>query len=734
MSDKKDLFIKLRNNKIDSVIKYISDNSDLDYNIKDDAGTYLIFYIITTNNVTLLDKILQTNIKIDVYDSDGRTILYAPIKYGFTNVVETLLKYSENTVGIPIQSIMDDNSNIALHYAIMFKNIECFNLLAPISNCASVDKNGNNALHHATMTRSLHFVEQIYQLNNYTNIQNNSGETPLHIACRTSLPDIANYLITRKSELNIQEYHLQSTPLHYACYSGNDKIVSMLLDNNVDVNIQDFDGNTPLHYCVMHDKINVAHLLLTHHSSINKININLFNINLQLPLHVAFDNLPDNLHTYIELLLPKTNLNFQNKLGISCLHELCRLALWKKYAGILRIKKLDIIIRDFNDMRPIDYVDKKSTNEFIDIIVDSYLHILNAKGKQWPTKWENECKHLFGSNSTHDLPEILDATKKGDLVKCKNSVKTKILSLIDTKQWKCNEKTYPMKEKSSKCIKLDFDERITINTMIGTSLDILCGLLYLIQKHKNIKVGLEGIQITDMSKCDFYKKNIVPGTGTFECILEKYFITWYKNMLHIDPIVKKITTDNINSQNIDFIVLFIRLIHRNGEGHANILLYSKKINEIERFDPFGSGYDNELDVKLDKYFSDIIPKVKYVSPRDYMSTVGFQKIDVSESQNEYIGDPEGYCVAWSLWYVDMRITFPNITRTKLIKYIMQQIGEKHMKYRSIIRNYSRNITKIRDTILNKAELDVNQYVNGEYGIDDGEKIINEINSIVRVNP
>ena len=719
MSDKKDLFNKIRNNKIDSVIKYISENPDLDYNIRDDAGTYLIFYIITTNDIALLNKILQTNIKIDVYDLDGRTVLYNPIKYGFTNIVKSLLQYSENTVGIPIQSIIDDNGNIALHYTIMFKNIECFELLAPISNCASVDKNGNNALHHSILIRSLYFVEKIYQLNNYTNIQNNSGETPLHIACRMSLPDIANYLITQKSELNIQEYHLQSTSLHYACYSGNDKIVKMLLDNDVDVNIQDFNGNTPLHYCMLYDKINVAHLLLTHHLSVNKININLFNVNLQLPLHIVFDTLPDNLHTYIGLLLPKTNLNFQNKLGISCLHEICRLALWKKYAEILKSKKLDIIVRDFNDMRPIDYIDKKSTDEFIDIIVDSYLYILNTKGYQWPTKWENECSHLDNKKE-----------KMVDLPRCKKFIKTKITSLIDSEQVECNEKTYPIKAKSSKCITLDFDERITINTMIGTTLDILSGLLYLIQKHKNVKIVLENIQITDMSKCDFYKKNSVPGTGTFECILEKYFITWYKNMLHVDPIVKKIIIDTMKSTTINFIVFFVRLIHRNGEGHANILLYSKKTNEIERFDPFGSGYDNELDVKLENYFSDIIPNIKYITPRDYMSTVGFQKIDVSESQNEYIGDPEGYCVAWSLWYVDMRITFLNIERTKLIKYIMQQIGEKHMKYRSIIRNYSRNITKIRDNILNKADMEVNQYVNGEYNIDDGENIINEINLII----
>jgi hypothetical protein len=83
-----------------------------------------------------------------------------------------------------------------------------------------------------------------------------------------------------------------------------------------------------------------------------------------------------------------------------------------------------------------------------------------------------------------------------------------------------------------------------------------------------------------------------------------------------------------------------------------------------------------------------------------------------------------------MWYADMRTTFTDISRTKLIKYIIQQIGEKHMKYRSIIRNYSRNITKIRDKLLNVADLDINKYVNGVYNIIDATKIVDEINAML----
>ena len=711
MANKNDLFIKLRENKINDVISFINNNTTLDYNIKDDAGTYLIFYIVAVNNIQLLKSILQTNIKIDLYDSDGRTILYIPIKYGYVDVIKELLHYSNITVGIPIHLLTDDIGNIAIHYTIAFKNTECFNLLLPISNITITDVDGNNALHHAVLHNSLEYVTKIYNRDNNTDIQNSSGESPLHIACRLSLTQIANFLLSQKTNVNVQEFNLQSTPLHYACYSGNEHIVSMLLDHNADVNVQDFDGNTPLHYCVMYDKFNIIKILFTHKTSLSKINVNLYNINLMVPLHIVLDSLPKNLHMYIDLLLQKTNLNFQNKLGTTCLHELCRLSIWKKYTEQLKTKKLDIVIKNGDKMRPIDYINTDSRDIFIDIVVSSYYNTLIATGNIWSLKWENECKN--------------------DTVQCKQMIKEKILDIIKNNSTSCNDKTYPIKSTKMKCIlPMDTYEDGIVNTMEGTTLDILCGLIYLIKKHKNTKMPFNEISFTDSTKCNFYAKHHFINISHLNCMLEKYFVTWYKNILDIDNSIQNILLQLINSPKTEFIILFAKLIQPSGSSHANIILYSKSLNEIERFDPFGSGFDDTFDDKLEKYFRSVIPNVSYISPRKYMTIVGFQKIDITESRNEYIGDPDGFCVAWSIWYADMRIQFSGIPRTKLIKYIMTQIGEKQLKYRSIIRNYSRNITKIRDNILNSANIDINKYINEDYDNETSNAIIDLINTSV----
>lgn len=704
MNHKEKLFDNLRNDKINEIKDFIDANPTSDYNIKDETGTYFIFYVVAVNRVDILEKLLTTNIRTDIYDMDGRTILYSPIKFGFYEIVKMLIKHSESVIGIPIQSLVDDNGNIALHYSIMFKNVECFDLLLPISNLAFRDKVGNDALHHAVMSRMLDFVKKVNIKTNDVNTQNNSGETSLHIATRLGLYDITKYLVSNKASINVQEFHKQTSPLHYACFNGNEKIVSMLLENNADVNIQDFDGNTPLHYCVMHDRINIVHILLNNKKQ--QLNVNLFNINLSLPLHIVLNNVPDNFHKYIEFLLPKTNVNFQNKFGTSCLHELCRLSIWQIYAEVLKSKKLDILLEDYQKMRPIDYVDKKNYESFIELVTESYVTLITQRGKTWSLTWENECNN--------------------NIEKCREAARKKILNLIKSSNSECNKKTYPIKSGSNKCIKIDFDDRITINTLVGTPLDILSGLIFLKNKHADIKITMGKFDVDDTSKCKFFVKYNL-GRESFDCVLEKYFITWYKNTLDIDPSIKDMILQSIKNPKIKSIVFFIGIVHYDGSGHANIILYTKKTNEIERFDPFGSGDYDEMDIKLKNYFEALIPNVKYVSPKDYMSMVGFQKIDITEGQNEYIGDPAGYCVAWSIWYADMRISFPDLSRQKLIKYIMQQIGEKHFKYRSIIRNYTRNITKIRDNIISVADIDVNEYNNREYDDDKVSKIITKLN-------
>jgi hypothetical protein len=74
--EKKLLFSYIRNNNFSELEKHIDNHPDSDYNIRDENGLYLIFYITQQNNETLLKKLLKTNIRIDIYDLEGKSILY----------------------------------------------------------------------------------------------------------------------------------------------------------------------------------------------------------------------------------------------------------------------------------------------------------------------------------------------------------------------------------------------------------------------------------------------------------------------------------------------------------------------------------------------------------------------------------------------------------------------------------------------------------------------------------
>jgi hypothetical protein len=46
-------------------------------------------------------------------------------------------------------------------------------------------------------------------------------------------------------------------------------------------------------------------------------------------------------------------------------------------------------------------------------------------------------------------------------------------------------------------------------------------------------------------------------------------------------------------------------------------------------------------------------------------------MEIKEKKNDYIGDPNGFCALWCIWWADIRISNPNIPREKLVKILMK---------------------------------------------------------------
>ena len=154
--------------------------------------------------------------------------------------------------------------------------------------------------------------------------------------------------------------------------------------------------------------------------------------------------------------------------------------------------------------------------------------------------------------------------------------------------------------------------------------------------------------------------------------------------------------------------------------------------EVERFEPYGANppqtmnYNpNLLDYHLELKINSL--NFKYISPSSYLPKISLQILELSEIEHNYLGDADGYCSLWCIFWIDIRLKFPDIPRNKLIYLLKKEITNSDYGYKKLIRNYSKNITDIRDNILKKIDLNINEWLNDNVS----EIQINKLNILVK---
>ena len=107
--------------------------------------------------------------------------------------------------------------------------------------------------------------------------------------------------------------------------------------------------------------------------------------------------------------------------------------------------------------------------------------------------------------------------------------------------------------------------------------------------------------------------------------------------------------------------------------------------------------------------------MKYLTPKIFLPKIGFQTFEnIESSKNKKIGDPNGFCAAWCLWYATNRLKYQEIPPDKLVKHLITHIKYNNLSFKNIIRNFSKYINDYRDNILSQIKLDVNQWLNNQY--------------------
>ena len=702
------LFNLIRNHKWNSLINALNNDTSFDLNTKDSNGKYLLTYAVLYNKASIVKLLIDKGARYDIVDGLRRSIIYYAIELKYDNIVDILLECSMKSIGIMICNMRDANGNIPLHYAILANNKHAVDALLKYNSTIHIcDNNGLNALHIAVKMNLFDIAKSLIQYMSNIDSKTNNGETALHIAINYQYNDIAKLLIDSNANVDIQEPLNEFTPLHYSVGWNNLTIAEYLIKHNANVNIQDIYGNVPLMYCIKEDHAECFDILI----KTDNIDVNQWNIDGKIPLHEVFDLYGKSNKHYIDTLIINSNISIQDINGNTCLHHIIKHGLLKEYNDIIIKKKINIFAKNSDGVFVYDLIDKNEFDEFIDLVTHSYIN------------WENN--NTDKNNQTENNTSYFNKIKQYILHNIK---------LIQNGKFDHCSKSYPFNK--SQCIKLNEINTVKYCTFTGTMLDIIIGLIFILKKHKNVYAPID-IEKKNKNVCDTYIS--IGGLDNNDCTLIHFEILWIG--------FKLITVDNFSeifmkckSKTSKFIIIPLGIELKCG-SHSNYLIFDKRTNEIERFEPYGNsmpyGFNYNgalLDTILTEYFTNIDSDIKYIKPDKYLPKIGFQHFDSNEQNKYKICDPNGFCAMWCIWYTDQRITFDNLTRDKLVENLFDSLKMNNISFRNMIRNYSSNIIELRDSLLSKFNLDINDWIHDNYTHKQKKLLIDSlINEIKNIN-
>jgi len=717
MNINKELFHLIKNHKYDEFKKKL--NKDIDINLQDENKNTLIHYAIIFNQEEIIKLLLSYECNIDYIDIDGKSILYYPIKYGYNNILKTILNNSKDIIGISIYNIKDKTNNTPLHYAVLYNNTVAVNIILDIdSKINTANDEGNTPLHIAVYNNNIDNINLLLKSEDIqVNLLNNQGLSVFHIAVIKRYINILKiFLYDKRFDINIIETKYNMTPLMYLLDINYLNIIIEMLNNGALLSNQDIYGNNILHHCLIENKLDMF-LFLKNYKN-NKTIDNQINIKGCTPLHILLEKF-NNIDIDLNNIIINTNINLQDNNGNTCMHLLCKNNLWLKVKNILIKKKIDLFIYNLNNETPLSYIKKENYNEFIDIITLSYYNYLKKKPQQWISKWENECSTVINDDSRVGLSKG-DYTVK-DKTKCLELIKNNIIN---------SNISIPLKQNIYK-IKIPALDAVKYNTFLGISLDVVSCCIYIATKC-NYFVPIHH-EIADNTNFNLFLSNMK--LTRFYDITDFYDIEilWIQQHIYIpSSIDKSIEMFKNSSKRLMAIPIGIELSQG---SHANILIIDKTKLTAERFEPSGKDspigfyYNHELlDNKILTYLNKFFDNITYLKPNNYLPKISFQLYDnIEEEHNKNIGDPDGFCLSWCFWYASEKSKYIDIPSEQLVKKLIIAVKRQNLSFRSVIRNFTKFITDIRDNLLKTNNIDINDWINNNIT----KELINQVHDNIK---
>ena len=297
------------------------------------------------------------------------------------------------------------------------------------------------------------------------------------------------------------------------------------------------------------------------------------------------------------------------------------------------------------------------------------------------------------------------------------------LNNISTKWFKLFDKLEEYTEPDDKII-LSNDEYSHYTVFQAKFKDVGIFSIYLSETYSDLLIpNLVSYQINNITFDDTFpfSDNIVEKEPVFPWIISYY----NENEYYIHPYLNNIINSTRRNGNKRFAAVFISLIY-DKMLHANVLIYDLKNMTVERFEPYGNtmGIDGGIDDVLEEELT-WNTGLKYIKPDNYLPVAGFQTVsDENNSINKKAGDFGGFCLAWSLWYLETKLKNPDVASKILVDKVINKISKLDIKFSEYIRNYSNKINTKRVEYLKLIGIDSKKISDSHLTVDTNLKLAN----------
>lgn len=532
------------------------------------------------------------------------------------------------------------------------------------------------------------------------NLKDKSRRTPLHVCVNYDRPKFAAELLKLHSlRLNVHGPG-GDTALISAAYQKREEIFIMLIEAGANINSTNYSDENLIgipravydhdfRRFIINYGINVNH--------IGEYNSNMVTITLK---HLHNNKRPfgitdKNIVEYLSDLIPKMEsnvLNTQDFWGKSTLWYLVADGWWAipQVRDAMTTVSWDIFQKNIDGETIYDQVskqfDKKSLNQFIDIIAKSYINTSDRD-----IVWEKECRshQEAGTSATTLVAELkkLKIKVPASLARDKN----KLCILLARHTIEKHRKSYGPSNYFNLVQKIDVIVKPTHNfsPQIWYGLITWEFLLYKYILHKHSKYINNHLP----TKAQMTKPTNIRAqedTDYFE-LTRRWMFMWRE--INGKPTLlppKYLNPRELRKKNLKQFSIFYLSIKWTG-GHANSIIIDHVNKQIERYEPHGyksSHYYQAkgLDNQLKGYFKKVLPNYQFLPTKEIYPRGNIQRYEhdpLFQDISYHLKD--GYCAAWSMWYIDLILSnWDIINQFKTRKeFINSSIAAVHHKFSSV---------------------------------------------------